>query len=155
VLSCDTFKGLACSRTCNACMTVCHLVCSCPKNELKICPASENGPKHRSITGNSLHVLQLLSDATPEQSQTNPHRHILFTGYTPNSLTHLAHLCWIVGQQVQGPCEDRAGGLMPSHQHRHQIIPQLICRNLVSRGNKEAQDAGVALIDVPLFKTCL
>lgn len=74
---------------------------------------------------------------------------------TPNGLTHLAHLCWVVGQQVQGPCENRASGLMSSHQHRQQIIPQLVCRNFISRGNKEAQDAGVTLIDVALLKTCL
>ncbi|KAA6428759.1 MAG: hypothetical protein FRX49_01634 [Trebouxia sp. A1-2] len=42
---------------------------------------------------------------------------------------------------------------MSSDQHRQQIIPQLISRNFISRGNKEAQDAGVALIDVALFKT--
>ena len=58
-------------------------------------------------------------------------------------------------QQVQGPRQHRSCGLVTSHQHGQQVVPQLGGGHLLPGSYEEAQHAGVAVVDEPLLEVCL
>mmetsp|Transcript_12539 Transcript_12539/g.27040 ORF Transcript_12539/g.27040 Transcript_12539/m.27040 type:complete len:308 (-) Transcript_12539:870-1793(-) len=67
----------------------------------------------------------------------------------------LRHLVGVLDQQVQGPGQCRARGLVARHQHAQQVVTQLGGVDLLPGRNEEAQHRGICLVEVLLPRcTC-
>eukprot|EP00959_Pyramimonas_sp_CCMP1952_P354706 7429959-Pyramimonas_sp.AAC.1 len=51
-------------------------------------------------------------------------------GRAPHLLEHLLELVAVGGEEVRGPGEHGARGLVPRNEHAQQVVPQLLLRHL-------------------------
>mmetsp|Transcript_47298 Transcript_47298/g.120700 ORF Transcript_47298/g.120700 Transcript_47298/m.120700 type:complete len:332 (+) Transcript_47298:87-1082(+) len=70
-------------------------------------------------------------------------RGLAVANHTVHLLLDPLRVLRVLGQQEEGPGEHRGRGLMARDQQRHQVVTQLLGRDVVAGGNEEVQDGGV------------